>query len=412
MQQTDDHILVPQAESFGTIAVIRSLGQHGYKVHATSSKKQALGCQSNFAYMSHTSPDYEDSSYYAWLLNLIHKQQIKAIIPSEGFLLAIKDCFSEFAHLLPISSDPDIVYGCLSKSYVFNAFLQSSDEQIKQHIPNTLIVEYEDQIDWQILSDWQWPLYVKGDGFDGKGHSASLVRRVKSLAEAKQVIKIARNEYRRTLIQDHITGAKATVNLLYQDGQLLAESMALASHENPHQGGLTSLRKSWWLQEMYEDAVRRLRFLNWDGPAMVEYKWDESTRSFTFIELNSRYWAALNLDILAGLHFPTIHLDYFLHNKKTAEIPRLTRTITVRNALPADFGYLLSKIKDSDVTLLPKIKSILGFLLLPLHPGIKADLFYPGDRKLYFLNFCRFSKELILALGRRMGFKRSERDRD
>jgi hypothetical protein len=126
---------------------------------------------------------------------------------------------------------------------------------------------------------------------------------------------------------------------------------------------------------MYEDAVCRLRFLNWDGPAMVEYKWDASAQKFTFIEWNSRYWAALNLDILAGLHFPAIHLDYFLHQKKAAEIPRLTEKITVRNALPADFGYLISKVKDSNVPLMEKIVSTLGFLLLPFHPGIKADLF-------------------------------------
>jgi hypothetical protein len=155
MQETDDHILVPQAESFGTIAVIRSLGQHGYKVHATASDKQALGCQSNFSYMNHYSPGYEDPAYYSWLQELIANHKIKAIIPSEGFLLSIKDHFTEFAHLLPINSDADIVYGCLSKRYVFNAFLHSTDKRLKQHIPNTLIVEHEDPIDWQLLNAWQ-----------------------------------------------------------------------------------------------------------------------------------------------------------------------------------------------------------------------------------------------------------------
>jgi predicted ATP-grasp superfamily ATP-dependent carboligase len=239
-----------------------------------------------------------------------------------------------------------------------------------------------------------------------------LVRRESSPAEAKQVVSAAQSDYHKVLIQDHITGAKATVNLLYQNGQLLAESMALASHEKPHQGGLTSLRKSWWQQEMYEDTVCRLRFLNWDGPAMVEYKWDASAQKFTFIELNSRYWAALNLDILADLHFPSIHLDYFLHQKQAAEIPRFTGQITVRNALPADFGYLISKVKDSNVPLMEKIVSTLGFLLLPFHPGIKADLFYPGDRKLYFLNFIRFSKEFALAVGRRLGLQQVKKGDD
>ncbi|MCP5302148.1 MAG: hypothetical protein H7A03_03145 [Pseudomonadales bacterium] len=397
-EQRREAILVPQAESFGSIAVIRSIGQHGYRVHAASSKKDALGCRSNFCSVSHLSPDYQNPDYYPWLQKLIADNDIKVIIPSEGFLLAIRQHFEKLSHLIPINNDAEIVYGCLSKSHVFNAFLQSTDPAIQQSIPNTLIANDTDTVAWSELAGWQWPLYIKGDGFDGKGHSDSLVKRVENETAAVEIFKTAQQKYNRILIQDHIPGVKATVNLLIQNGELLAESMAIASHENPHQGGLTSLRKSWWQQEMYEDALRRLQFLNWQGPAMVEYKWNHATRQFTFIELNSRYWAALNLDILAGLHFPAIHVDYFLHGEKPDKIQRLKKNIIVRNALPADFGYLLSKLKDSRVPLSAKIKSLIGFCLLPFHPGIKADLFYPGDRKLYFLNFWNFTKELSAAV--------------
>ena len=394
----NDAVLVPQADSFGAIAVIRSLGQRGYTVHASSSVIGALGCLSNFAHMGHISPSYENPTYCIWLKELIERYDIKVIIPSEGFLLAIEAHFSELSHLIPTNKEADVVYGCLSKSHVFGAIIESSREDMKQNIPNTLIVKDYDDVNFSQLNDWQWPLYIKGDGHDGKSNSASLVKRVTDINQAKETLRAAQEEFRVVLIQDHVIGVKATVNLLFQDDNLLAESMALAIHENPHHGGLTSLRKSWWQQQMYEDAVKRLRFLNWNGPAMVEYKWDASTERFTFIELNSRYWAALNLDILAGLQFPAIHVDYFLYKQKPDETLRLTKQIVVRNALPADFGYLISKIKDNNVSLPAKLKSILGFLFLPFNPSIKADLYYPGDRKLYFLNFRNFSKDLAQAI--------------
>ena len=256
MHQTlREAILVPQAESFGAIAVIRSLGQHGYEVHAASASTEALGCRSNYATHHHLSPDYNSPDYYPWLKQLIETHAIKAIIPSEGFLLAIRDHFDELSDLIPINNDSNIVYGCLSKSHVFDAFIRSDNTVVKQHIPNTLILNDSDDINWESMQDWQWPLYIKGDGFDGKNHNGSLVKRVSTPQQAEATLNTARKKYHRILIQDHSFGVKATVNLLFQKGELLAESMALASHENPHTGVLTSLRKSWWQQAMYEDAL-------------------------------------------------------------------------------------------------------------------------------------------------------------
>ena len=97
----DFHVLVPQADSLGAVAVIRSLGSHGYKVHAASSSPQALGCYSNFANFRHQTPAYNKTvEYIAWLRTTVKHYGIVAIIPSEGFLLAIKDYFEEFSNLL------------------------------------------------------------------------------------------------------------------------------------------------------------------------------------------------------------------------------------------------------------------------------------------------------------------------
>jgi len=388
-------VLVPQADSMGAIAVIRSLGQHGYQVHAASVKADALGCLSAFAKKGHQCPSYDSAEYLPWLRATISTYQIAAIIPSEGFLLAIKHHFAEFAPLMPIPQDEQMVYGCLSKVYVFDLFLKSSDERLKQHISKTAIISNTVQLDDVDTTEWSAPFFVKGDGFYSKQGDAALVAKARDWETARQKVSAALHDFDKVLLQDCSHGVKATVNLLMQDGHILAESMAVASHENPHTGGLTALRQSWWHQPMYDDAVLRMRALGWNGPAMVEYKWDAATQTFDFIELNSRYWAALNLDILAGLHFPAIHLDYFFNKTRPAQPIRLTRIIRARHALPADFGYMLSKVRDPEVATPAKLKSLLGFFLYFLHPGIYSDLNYPGDRKLAWLNTKAFMMELI-----------------
>ncbi|WP_430455348.1 hypothetical protein [Rheinheimera sp.] len=387
-------ILVPQADSLGAVAVVRSLGQHGYQVHAASAKPGALGCLSAFASFHYQCPAYEDPAYLSWLRALINSADIRAIIPSEGFLLAVRDCFAEFSPLMAIPQDAELVYGCLSKVFVFNQFLQSSDAQLHAHISRTAVLDNNTDFDAVDFTGWRLPYFVKGDGYYARSGDQALVRKVGQAQDARQAVNDAFAHYHKVLLQDCSQGVKATVNLLMQDGQILAESMAVASHENPHTGGLTSLRESWWFEPMYQDAVHRLKALQWNGPAMVEYKWHQQSQTFDFIELNSRYWAALNLDIHAGIHFPAVQMDYFLFGVKPAQPLRLTTKIRVRHAFPADFGYLLSKLKDPQVAAYRKLKSLLGFFLYFLHPAIKSDLNYPGDRRLALLNTKSFLMEL------------------
>lgn len=387
-------VLVPQADSIGAVAVIRSLGLHKYQVHAASVKTEALGCQSNYATLSHICPSYQSNDYLPWLRATISQHKIEAIIPSEGFLLAIKNHFYEFSPLMPIPQDHNLVYGCLSKVFVLDFFLQSFDAKLKQHLPKTAIITQATEIGSFKTENWVRPFFIKGDGFYNKNNDSAFVTKVHNWTDVENKVISALKNYEKVLLQDCSHGVKATVNLLMQDGVILAESMIIARHENPHTGGLTSLRESWWNQHIYEDAVLRMHALGWNGPAMLEYKWDEKTQDFDFIEINARYWAALHLDILAGLHFPAIQLEYFFHKTKP-EIPlRLNKVIKVRHALPADFGYLLSKIKDKEIGNLAKLRSVLGFLLYFFHPNIYSDLNYPGDRKLAWLNTKAFIMEL------------------
>jgi predicted ATP-grasp superfamily ATP-dependent carboligase len=54
-------------------------------------------------------------------------------------------------------------------------------------------------------------------------------------------------------------------------------------------------------------AIRLLRRLNWEGPAMVEYRYDRATGSAVLMEVNGRYWGSLPLSIAAGVEFPYYH---------------------------------------------------------------------------------------------------------
>ena len=115
-------VLVTDAHTLGAIACIRSLGRAGYVVHACSERQNALGLFSRFASATVICPPYSDAHYLDWLRTYIRENQIRVILPSEGFLLAVRKDFSTIAPLLPFSSSEDVLYSAMSKSDQIAAF--------------------------------------------------------------------------------------------------------------------------------------------------------------------------------------------------------------------------------------------------------------------------------------------------
>ncbi len=51
-------------------------------------------------------------------------------------------------------------------------------------------------------------------------------------------------------------------------------------------------------------------------------------------------------------------------------------------------------VKDRDVGPLAKLAAIGEFIVLFLDPRVRADLYFPGDRRLYWIRLWRFLRTL------------------
>jgi len=89
-------VMVAEAQAVGSVGVIRSLGRAGYQVHTVSDSSEALGLRSRFAARSAVSPAYPAPDFVSWLRGYVRDYGIRAIVPSEGFLFAVRDTWSEF----------------------------------------------------------------------------------------------------------------------------------------------------------------------------------------------------------------------------------------------------------------------------------------------------------------------------
>ncbi|WP_417317051.1 hypothetical protein [Emcibacter sp.] len=379
-------VMVSDVHAMGQIAVIRSLGRAGYRVHALSAKADALGLRSRLAEVRTQHPTYDDPGFCDWLEKYIAENNIDLIIPSEGFLWAVRPIFDRLAAKMPIRPEADFIYRMINKYDYFHAITTSDDPQVRQNCPDILYVDRENmppdaELKRQI-SVMPFPCFIKMDAAHGRtAEDGDGIAKVTTPEEAFAKIMELAESYDKFLMQGYIPGRKAGINLLIKDGEVKAHYVMKATHETPHKGGVASLRHTWQHDTMLADAIAKMRHVGWNGALMVEYRWDEETDRFALVEINLRFWGYLHLCLYGGVDFPMLLADDHLGLDTVPSYP-VPRPATAR-CLSFETGYLLSLLKDGEVGIGKKLGALVNFLLVGLNPAIYSDGFFPGDRGLW-----------------------------
>lgn len=385
-------ILVPDVQTRALIAAVRSLGRAGYRVHAASAQPQALGLKSRYADQVALHPSYEAPEFLPWLRKYVADHHIRMIVPSSGLLFAIRPVFDEFASLLPVSRDPEVLYRCFDKTEIVKIF-QGADETaaLMEHHPNSAIIDLSEPVHSGLLPTSDNGFFIKAESSrdvnvrpeDHRGDGFAFTRTPEEAVAALQ--SMARG-WRKALVQQACSGRQVCVSVLMDKGEALAVSAIRDSHPRPHSKGTMSLRESAHFPEVEADAIRRLAHLGWQGCAMGEYRFDEDTGSFNLIEINFRFWQYLHLDIWANMDYPRMQAEWFLEGRTDFSSERVVG-VMCRDTWPGEVAQLVSEWRRDDLTIRGKIMATGRFFSRCLDPRIYGDLSFPGDRMLYWHNF-------------------------
>jgi len=378
-------VLVPEAHALGMLAAIRSLGRAGYRVHAASPQPDAIGFASRFSLARTVCPALGDPAYAGWLRGYVAAQGIGAIVPGGAFLLAIEASFEEFRHLLPIAQDRQVVYRALSKVEVFEAFHCAPRAlRLLDHHPPTLAIDRASppisEVDAAQLGE---TLYLKADARHAAPGNDDLLCGPLRPSEAVAAVRQALDSYRKVLLQRGVTGRQAGVTLLMDArGEALASNCFIDVHLEPTRRGTMSLRRTWQNPGLAEDALQRLRYLGWQGAAMLEYRVRDSDGSFDFIELNPRFWQSLHLDLLAGIDFPRLQMAWF--EGRPLPPPRAARKVVCGDLWPGEISRMLEIWRSPRFATGSRLREAFAFLLRLLDPAVASDYAFPGDRRVYW----------------------------
>lgn len=108
------------------------------------------------------------------------------------------------------------------------------------------------------------------------------------------------------LIQEYCAGYGLGQFVFLHKGEPIRTFQHRRLREWPPEGGISTACEVIPLgehQELMEKSVALLRSLRWDGVAMVEFRYDPSTRNSVFLEINGRFWGSLPLAYHAGADF-------------------------------------------------------------------------------------------------------------
>lgn len=387
-------ILVADANAIGSLACIRSLGRAGHRIIATSVFPKAIGFGSQYANTCLIQPPYSPAATFVeWLDHVIEQNAIDCIIPTEGLLLAIRPWVERYQRLMPIPQSQDEMYRAFSKYDLFSSFLAPGAEaKLGSHLPPTaLITPSATSLD--ALKNHPGPYYLKGDACYAKKGADSLVMRLSTLEKVASTVPKQLRQYSRFLVQSHVKGQGVGVFFLRWKGNIMARFMHYRLHEVPWEGGVSSLRSSWWHEKIYQDALTRVGQLDWNGVSMFEYRWDQSTDQFFLMELNARFWGSLHLPIHAGVDFPKLLVSAW--DNETFPPPVARIGIRCRLTFPKEVEYVISRMKSPDLSVWEKTWTLLEFAMLSLDPRIKSDMLFHGDNRLYLRSISDTVRKLL-----------------
>jgi predicted ATP-grasp superfamily ATP-dependent carboligase len=392
--------LVPEAETMGGVGVIRSLGRAGYPVHACARTPRALGLRSRYCRTTTVCPEYHLPEFLDWLRLYLRYHKVRAIIPSEAFLIAIRPAYAELSALLPLPNQEDILYRGLSKADVYRV-LTGAGGVAAGNLPRTMCLDESDPDPSESqLAGLGTPVFLKVDGCHSRNGEPGRVIKAQTVEEASDGLARLRRRYGKVLVQGFVSGRGVGAFFLIWNGEILAEFQHRRIHEVPHTGGVSSYRESYRHAGIRDDALEKISCLAWRGVGMLEYRLDEATGRLYFIEFNGRFWGSLHLALYAGVDFPALLLDAFHGHPQPP--PTYEQRVRCRNTFPEEVQYVWSRLADSELRLGARAWSVLEFVLLSLDPRIYNDLLFPGDRGLWLTATKRSIAALLAGVARRL----------
>jgi predicted ATP-grasp superfamily ATP-dependent carboligase len=283
-----------------TLAVVRSLGRHGFEITAGEWTRFATALFSRYCSrrVVYPSPVFAPVEFMDWLMREIKTSGYDMVLPAElstQMLLAKNRRSVERYTRLPFA-DYDLTSRIQDKAWLMKYALENGIP-----CPETWFPESIASVE-KMRETLAYPVVIKPRVSSG---SRGVVY-VKKADDLVAVFKAVHRKYPEPIVQEFIPhgGAYGVGALLNANSEPRASFVYRRLREYPVSGGPSTLRESVKNEEIRSLALDLLTSLKWTGIAMVEFRADSRNGRPKLLEINPRLWGSLWLAIRSGVDFP------------------------------------------------------------------------------------------------------------
>ncbi len=378
------HVLITDAGRGSAVACIRSLGRRGWRVTAADRDASSPGFRSRYVSgrLSHPDPLLHADAVVASILRVARETKVDLIIPvtdETGLpLAAARDAFEGISTLaIPTPESMAVTHD--------KAATVALAERLGVPVPPTALVS--DPAHGRVVAgDLGYPIVIK-PGVSRLVRSDGTIERF-AVAYAGDAAELDRGLARvdpgtPVLLQRWLAGVGLGVEVLADDGRILAAFQHRRLREVPVTGGASALRESVALDDDLLEHTRRLiAELRWTGLAMVEFR-RAPDGSSSLMEINGRIWGSLPLAVRSGMDFPGRWADLLLTGPSAGSERETTyrhgvKARNLRLELAWIRAVLTGRHRHAALPWPPR-RAALGAMASLLDPRIGDDLFSLAD---------------------------------
>ncbi len=281
-----------------SVSIARSLHRRGVPVEVASFQPEEPSIQSRAVRQFHRLPDRRKTrdSFLKELTALIREKEFDLVVPAgDPALAALAEQYDELNAMVRVGCPaPHIVERVLNKTLTLE-----TAQHCGIRVPFTCTLNSQDELEW-IAPKLLFPIVVKPEK---KGAAAFRALYAKDFPELRALL--TRNKWDSVLLQEFCPGVGVGVEILMHDGKCIAKFQHRRLKEAPVTGGVAILAIAEDPDPaLLHSSVTLLQALEWEGPAMVEFRVDRENSSSVLMEVNGRFWGSVSFPIAAGIDFP------------------------------------------------------------------------------------------------------------
>jgi protein-tyrosine-phosphatase/predicted ATP-grasp superfamily ATP-dependent carboligase len=248
-------------------------------------------------------PDYhhEPEEFIARLSELIVAEKVDTLIPTtDAGLSAMIYHYRDLEALVHVGCPPPhVVSRVLDKNQTLEIARRSGIP-----VPATYLASGVADLE-RLRGKLHFPVIAKPRNKEDWGENAFKMRYYRNFRALEESF-LADTEFGdQNLFQEYFLGEGVGIEVLIHEGEPVAIFQHRRLKELPIGGGGSVQAISEPLDPSLADlALTLLRELEWEGVAMVEFRYNRIDHKAALMEVNGRYWGSLPLAVQSGVDFP------------------------------------------------------------------------------------------------------------